>query len=327
MSAPDSSNSKAPPSLLADPAKGPQANQAKGSPASGSRILADLEGRVAPPTDKPRRAKAPMVLVALLVVAAGSWGAWHLQQRGAGGRPVVAATQSLAATQMAAAPVSGSAAQAAAKVAAASASAASVPHAATIVADDSENKDSQPSFDAAASAANGLDDNRLSRALANGADMGAASAASAAPTVNAKSVKPPVTASAASHTHHEHEHETASAGAHAKHETPAAHHANQTAVAQAKKDKPHPASNGATSKDDPDADLLAALVARTKPADTKGATTKVSANTGDAKLAERVKECGTRGFFEDQLCRWRVCDGHWGKDPSCPGTAQKQPQP
>jgi hypothetical protein len=87
-------------------------------------------------------------------------------------------------------------------------------------------------------------------------------------------------------------------------------------------------SSGAAPKDDPDADLLAALVARTKPADTKAgangaATTRVSAsaNSGDPKLAERVKECGTRGFFEDQLCRWRVCDGHWGKDPAFPGSA------
>ena len=31
-------------------------------------------------------------------------------------------------------------------------------------------------------------------------------------------------------------------------------------------------------------------------------------------LASRVKECSERGFFEDQLCRWRVCEGHWGKD-------------
>jgi hypothetical protein len=70
-------------------------------------------------------------------------------------------------------------------------------------------------------------------------------------------------------------------------------------------------------------------LARTKPADAKGATTKVSAvaNGGDPKLAERVKECGTRGFFEDQLCRWRVCDGHWGKDPSCPGSATPPKQP
>src|ERR1700754_1509746 len=73
MSAPENSNSKAPPSLLSDKAKGADGN--------GSRILANLEGRVAPPTDKPRRSRTPLVLVALLVIAAGGWGAWHMQQR------------------------------------------------------------------------------------------------------------------------------------------------------------------------------------------------------------------------------------------------------
>ncbi|OXH86278.1 phage tail protein, partial [Burkholderia multivorans] len=84
----------------------------------------------------------------------------------------------------------------------------------------------------------------------------------------------------------------------------------------------------ASAKDDPDADLLAALVARTKPADKKAAAqkaqpvpTKAAAATGGS-LAARVKECSERGFFEDQLCRWRVCDGHWGKDPACPTAAQ-----
>src|SRR5258708_8217703 len=73
MNAPESSNSKAPPSLLSDKAKGADGN--------GSRILANLEGRVEPPTDKPRRSKTPLLLVALLVIAAGGWGAWHMQQR------------------------------------------------------------------------------------------------------------------------------------------------------------------------------------------------------------------------------------------------------
>src|ERR1700761_8129463 len=73
MSAPERSNSKATPSLLSDKAKGTDGN--------GSRILANLEGRVAPPTEKPRPSKAPLLLVALLVIAAGGWGAWHMQQR------------------------------------------------------------------------------------------------------------------------------------------------------------------------------------------------------------------------------------------------------
>lgn len=63
MSAPENSNSKAPPSLLSDKAKGADGN--------GSRILANLEGRVAPPNDKPRRSRTPLALVALLVIAAG----------------------------------------------------------------------------------------------------------------------------------------------------------------------------------------------------------------------------------------------------------------
>jgi hypothetical protein len=308
MNAPDSSNSKAPPSLLADTAKGSQAN--------GSRILANLEGRVEPPTDTPRRSKAPLVLVALLVVAAGGWGAWHLQQRALGGHTEVAASSGPNGAQSAAVPAGASgAAQVTAR--AAQPDAASASQAATIVADDSDSKDSKASTDAAASAASGVGDNRLSRALANGADM---SGASAAPAEADKNAKP--AAATASHAHHEHE----TASAHPK-------HASATAVAQTKKDRQHTAHNGTGSTDDPDADLLAALVARTKPADVKpganGETpTKVSASTpaGNARLAERVKECGTRGFFEDQLCRWRVCEGHWGKDPACPGAATQSKQ-
>ena len=322
MSAPDSSNSKAPPSLLADTAKGSQAN--------GSRILANLEGRVEPPTDKPRRSKAPAVLVALLVIAAGGWGAWHVQQRGHGEHPQVAASPAPAATQTAAAPAGASIASTAsgAQVSAKAvpAEAASASQAATIVADDSDSKDSKLSADAAASAASGVDDsNRLSRALANGAE---ASETSAPPAEAARGAKPAATAASHAAPHHERE----TVAAHAKHEHDAAsnHHASAVAVAQEKKDKQHPAHNTTVAKDDPDADLLAALVARTKPAATKpgvnGATTKVSASTGDPQLAERVKECGTRGFFEDQLCRWRVCDGHWGKDPACPGAAPAKPQ-
>jgi hypothetical protein len=309
MSAPDSSNSKAPPSLLADTAKGSQAN--------GSRILANLEGRVEPPTDKTRRARAPAVLVALLVVAAGGWGAWHLQQRTRGEHAEAVVSAGPVASQTAAAPVGASAGQVIAKAAVPEAASAS--QAATIVAADTDNKDSEFSADVAASAAGGTDGNRLSRALANDA------AASGAPADAAKNAKPAAVATS----HARHERETASANA--KHETANRRHASAAALAQEKKDKQRTAQKATASKDDPDADLLAALVARTKPADAKadakadanGGTTRVSASTngGNARLAQQVKECGTRGFFEDQLCRWRVCDGHWGKDPACPGSA------
>ncbi|MFL9984239.1 hypothetical protein PQR46_41245 [Paraburkholderia sediminicola] len=314
MSAPESSNSKAPPSLLSDKAKGADGN--------GSRILANLEGRVEPPTDKPRRSKTPLLLVALLVIAAGGWGAWHMQQR--------VQTESLASATPAnagKAAVPASAASGAPQVTAkAEAPAAASSQAATIVADDSDSKAPAASADAPASG----DGSRLSRALADGAEpsnpstLVASATATSAVTVPAAKHGKSSTA-VASNTKHD-------TAAHGKKESATAsnHHASApTVVAQSKKSRPA----GNASKDDSDADLLAALVARTKPADAKAAdgntATKVSASAtpGNAKLAERVKECGQRGFFEDQLCRWRVCDGHWGKDPACPGAAPQARQP
>jgi hypothetical protein len=314
MSAPESSNSKAPPSLLSDKAKGADAN--------GSRILANLEGRVAPPTDQPRRSKTPLVLVTLLVIAAGGWGAWHMQQRM---QTTSLASATPANAEKAAVPASavGSAPQVTAK---AEVPAAASSQAATIIADDSDSKAPAASASAPASG----DDSRLSRALANGAEPSNAStpvaSATAASAVTVPAAKHGKSATAVASNA---KHETA---AHGKKESAIAssHHASApTAVAQTKKSR----AAGGASKDDSDADLLAALVARTKPADAKAAdgntATKVSASatSGNAKLAERVKECGQRGFFEDQLCRWRVCDGHWGKDPACPGAAPQARQP
>ncbi|MFM0043585.1 hypothetical protein [Paraburkholderia sediminicola] len=314
MSAPENSNSKAPPSLLSDKAKGADGN--------GSRILANLEGRVEPPADKPRRSKTPLVLVALLVIAAGGWGAWHMQQR--------VKTESLASATPAnaeKAAVPASAASGAPQVTAkADAPAAASSQAATIVADDSDSKTPAASASTPASG----DDSRLSRALADGAEPSNAAAPVASATA-ASAVAVPAAKHGKSSTAVASNAKRDTA-AHSKKESTIAsnHHASApTAVAQTKK----PRAAGNASKDDSDADLLAALVARTKPADAKAAdgntATKVSApaTPGNAKLAERVKECGQRGFFEDQLCRWRVCDGHWGKDPACPGSAPQAHQP
>jgi hypothetical protein len=314
MSAPENSNSKAPPSLLSDKAKGADGN--------GSRILANLEGRVAPPTDKPRRSKAPLVLVALLVIAAGGWGAWHMQQR-VKSESLASATPANAEKAAVPAPAASGAPQVTAK---AEAPAAASSQAATIVADDSDSKTPAASASAPASA----DESRLSRALADGAEPSNASApvasATAASAVAVPAAKHGKSATAVASSA---KHDTA---AHGKKESASAsnHHASApTAVAQTKKSR----TAGNASKDDSDADLLAALVARTKPADAKASddktTTKVSASAtpGSPRLAERVKECGQRGFFEDQLCRWRVCDGHWGKDPACPGAAPQARQP
>ncbi|MBF3540089.1 phage tail protein, partial [Burkholderia pseudomallei] len=72
-----------------------------------------------------------------------------------------------------------------------------------------------------------------------------------------------------------------------------------------------------------------------KPADaakpsTSAAPKKAAAaatTSADTSLAARVKACSERGFFEDQLCRWRVCENHWGKDPACPTSATQNRQP
>ncbi|CAD6546094.1 hypothetical protein [Paraburkholderia metrosideri] len=312
MSAPDKSNSKAPPSLLS--------NAGNGTDANGSRILANLEGRVEPQADAPRGSRAPLILVALLVLCVGSWGAWRVQRHVAA-KPAEAVASGNVVVKAPAA----TAASAAASTTLAAASQASAPQAATIISDDSADKDG-------ASTPAVADDNRLSRALADGADD-ANHASSAKPVAVAgaadaengdhKSKKSTVAGSASSgKSHHE------SVPVHEKHELAksSAHPANTKALAQSKKQEP-----GTRKREDADADLLAALVARTEPYDPKspvGArTSKVSASTrpADSHLAEQVAACGKNGFFEEQLCRWRICDGHWGKDPSCPQADSRRP--
>ena len=315
MSAPENSNSKTPPSLLSD------TKPAGGGGPQQSRILANLEGRVTPPAEAPRRSlKGPIAAVVALVVAVGGWGAWRWQQQ-SGEQAVVAAAPVPAPAK--AETASGAAAQ----VAQNAASAAPAAQPATIVNDDAASQTV-----ASASSASGADSSRLSRALASGADdaSGAATAGAAATTAAAAAATKTAKADTA---------KGDKVAARGKAETKAdarKHHKEQQAeLAQAKKRREattRTASAKASGKDDPDADLLAALVARTKPADKKAAAqkgqavpTKTAATTGGS-LASRVKDCSERGFFEDQLCRWRVCDGHWGKDPACPTAAQSEPR-
>ncbi|MBY4769445.1 phage tail protein [Burkholderia ambifaria] len=319
MSAPENSNSKTPPSLLSD------TKPAGGGGPQQSRILANLEGRVTPPAEAPRRSlKGPIAAVVALVVAVGGWGAWRWQQQ-SGEQAVVTAASVPAPVK--AETASGAAAQ----VAQNAASAAPAAQPATIVNDDAASQ-----IVASASSASGADSSRLSRALASGADdaSGAATAGAAATTAAAAAA---ATKTAKADTA-KGDKVAARGKADAKAETKEArkHHKEQQAeLAQAKKRREattRTASAKAAGKDDPDADLLAALVARTKPADKKAAAqkgqavpTKTAATTGGS-LASRVKDCSERGFFEDQLCRWRVCDGHWGKDPACPTAAQSEPR-
>lgn len=318
MSAPDKSNSKAPPSLLS--------NAGNGTDANGSRILANLEGRVEPQADTPRNSRTPLILVALLVLCVGSWGAWRVQ-RHAAGKPAEAVATGNVVVKAPAAVAASAAASATTLAAASQAAPASAPQAATIISDNSTDKDG-------ASTPGAADDNRLSRALANGADdTNPASsakivAAAGAKNDGSKAVKKSTevassgSASASGKSHHE------SAQAHNKHELAdsKAHPANNKVLAQSR--KPESSSH---RREDADADLLAALVARTEPYDPKSPvsakTSKVSASTRpvNTHLAEQVAACGKNGFFEEQLCRWRVCDGHWGKDPSCPQSDSRRP--
>lgn len=297
MSAPDNPTSKAPPSLLAEA----PANR-RGAQAGGSRILADLEGRVVPPATSSRagrRTRGGLAVAALLIGAAG-FGAWHLSERGGSAvhadRAAVAASAVVAANK-AVVPDAASASQEAANAASTTA--------ATIVADDDTANFAKPEAGASAALS---DDGRLSRVLANGAHDAEASAASpgAAPLASAS---------------RDAERKHAGKKAEARHEAKSAAHAANSRTELAAK-KRHDAHAG-PQKDDSDADLLAVLVARTKPAEGKAkAAHSVKAAAANSTLAQQVKACGERGFFEDQLCRWRVCDGHWGKDAACPTAAR-----
>lgn len=301
MSAPDTPTPKSAPSLLGD-APAPVAGKASAAPANGSRILANLEGRVVPPVAPPRakgRSNKVIALVALCLIAAGGFGAWHTFDRGS--RDTHAAAAAPAADKPVAVADKPAAASAPATIAAASA-----PQTATIVADNDADDAQKPGAGASASS----DDGRLSRALSDGAKDANASGAMA-------SAAPSASASA------DHKHDAKDARAESKADsrhdarTEAKKARHATAVAQAKKHDAHHAG----SKDDSDADLLAVLVARTKPSDGKldQRPVKVAASPS---LAQQVKACGQRGFFEEQLCRWRVCDGHWGKDAACPAAAR-----
>jgi hypothetical protein len=104
--------------------------------------------------------------------------------------------------------------------------------------------------------------------------------------------------------------------------------AEKVAAAHASK---HDKRRASRTKDDPDADLLAALVARTKPYDAKAAkpasgaaaakAAQPAAKAQTASLSDQLKACEKGNFFEAQACHWRVCSGHWGKDAACPSAA------
>lgn len=292
MSAPETT-SKGRPSLLSE--------TAPGGPDNSSRILASLEGRVSAQQLPRRRSKKPWGIAAVLaVIGVGALGAWQWQRSQDAGHAVVASAASHAAAGASAAAVA-NASGAAASSARVAQGAASAPQAAVIVA---ENTASSP-------AVTGTDP--LSRALANGASStdkatAAAGASSAAAAGKQSAAAKP-------------------AAAQAQHESTKNHRTEKLAAERGGK---HGKDRAVAKHDDPDVDLLAALVARTKPYDAhapqkSASDAKAAAAKGHpVSVAAQVKQCDKSNFFEAQLCRWRVCSDRWGKDPACPNANSEQ---
>ncbi|MDG0025139.1 phage tail protein [Trinickia sp. Y13] len=316
MSAPESSSSKGRPSLLSE--------TAPGSVDNNSRILASLEGRVVAQQPPRRRSKKPVLAVGAAVVAFSALGAWQWL-RGQQNDVSVATAAPAATVAAKASPASGAATGAASSVQVAQVAAASAPQAAVIVADDTVRGD-DASASAGASSPRGADADRLSQALASGAapvqngdkPVSAAVAAAATSAPAAQQQAPVKTMAART------QRESAKQN---PRESAKTRHAERLAGAHARK---HVKGRSRAVKDDPDVDLLAALVARTKPYDAKpakaasapvGASKAAASKAGAASLADQVKACDNGNFFEVQRCRWRACSGHWGKDPACPSTA------
>jgi hypothetical protein len=273
---------------------------APGGPDNSSRILASLEGRVSAQQLPRRRSKKPWAIAAVLaVIGAGALGAWQWQRSQDAGHAVVASGASHAAAGASAATVvnASGAAAASARVAQSGQDAASSSQAAVIVAD---NTASSP-------AVTGTDP--LSRALTNGASS----------TDNATAAVGASSAAVAG--------KQSAAAAQAPHESAKNHRAEKHAAERGGK---HAKNRAAPKHDDPDVDLLAALVARTKPYDAhapqkSASDAKAAAAKGrPVSLAAQIKRCDEANFFEAQLCRWRVCADHWGKDPACRSSNSEQ---
>ncbi|MGN6086288.1 phage tail protein [Trinickia sp.] len=298
MSAPETT-SKGRPSLLSE--------TAPGTPDASSRILASLEGRVSAQQLPRRRSKKPLGIAALVAaVGIGAFGAWQWQRAQDAGRPLAAVANN--------ADKAHGAAGASAAVVSNASGAAALPHAAqdgqggasaskaaVIVADTTV-----ASASASALSATGTDP--LSRALANGASSAEKSAAPAGASAMAIAGKTVVVTKPA---------------AHSERENAKSRRAEKLAAERANKHRP-------AVKHDPDVDLLAVLVARTKPYDAHAPQPASGAKRAAPKahpvdVAAQIKQCDKSNFFQAQLCRWRVCSDYWGKDPACP-SAHASPQ-
>lgn len=342
MSAPESTRSKGRPSLLSE--------TAQGAPDTSSRILASLEGRaVAQPLPR-GRSKKPLVIAALAVIGFGALGAWQWQ-RGQQNESTLAAGTSAARSSavvadvdkaQAAAGASGAAAAVVANASGATAGtaaprsaaggAASSPQTAVILADDSVRADAHAASAASPDAADG---DRLARALASGtapAQPAVAAALGGGAQSGGKAASTTVAMAATASQSTDKRASGKTVASRAERQTAKGRAAEKLAVRTTK----HAKARTPATKDDADAELLAALVARTKPYDAKasradaakgasaGPAAKAARPVSDARhasLSDSLKACDQGNFFEAQACRWRVCSDHWGKDPACPSTA------
>jgi hypothetical protein len=306
MSASDGSKHNGRPSLLnGAPAASTEAKE------NGSRILAALEGRVDAPSDTTaRRGKARLIGLGLMLVGVVCVAALVVPRRLAGHRedaslalPAPAAASSAEAVK----PASGTDLNPSAK-----SDASAAPQAATIVT-------VAPDALVSGSAVQGVPavepgHSRIADALAAGSDT-----ASAGGTIKAKESKASKKAA----------HEEKAKLAHDEAKARAKHELSETHAAAAHTAK-KPSTPGSSAKtEDPDADLLAVLVSRTKPfkgkaAPAGAASTSAPASAPAAKLsfADQIKACQKQGFFASEVCRWRICEGHWGHDPACPSGQQ-----
>lgn len=74
------------------------------------------------------------------------------------------------------------------------------------------------------------------------------------------------------------------------------------------------AARSPTGKNDPDVELLSAIM---KHLD-QGAGKPAAAARSDQTIADLVKSCQTRDAIEALLCQRRICEGSWGKAQACP---------
>ncbi|WP_132256798.1 hypothetical protein [Paucimonas lemoignei] len=90
--------------------------------------------------------------------------------------------------------------------------------------------------------------------------------------------------------------------------------------------------NRVSAKSDPVAEDAARKQASAKSASRSGAAdqkkakknglVRESATPSQASVEAQLKRCGTMGFLDSELCRIRVCDGRWGREPGCPENSQ-----